>query len=69
MSCTRDETLLALRRWGNSVAPGTLAAWMNKSPSSVRDNLQALYSRDMCDRSPHPEYPHRYLYRPKQVNS
>ena len=67
MSCTRNETLQALRHWGNPVASGTLAAWMNRSPSSVRNNLRDLYSRDLVDRNPDPIYQHRYLYRPKVV--
>lgn len=67
MSCTRTETLIALRHWGQPVSPAVLASWMRKSAASVRDNLQSLYAMDLCDRSPNPEYPHRYLYRCKQV--
>lgn len=68
MSCTRAETLVALRSWGQPISPIELSMWMCKSVATVRDNLQALYARDLVDRSAHPEYPHRYIYRPKQVN-
>jgi predicted transcriptional regulator len=69
MSCTRAETLQALRRWNAPVSTHTLAQWMGKSRNLVGCNLTALYSRDLCDRDPDPLYRKRYLYRPKQVQA
>jgi hypothetical protein len=65
MSTTRAQTLRALRNWGQPVLPSTLAYWMNRSPQYVSSKLSALYLRGLCDRKPHPRYPHRYLYYPK----
>ncbi len=67
MSCTRAETLIALRNWGRPVMAGALAHWMGKSRNLVSGNLTALYARDLVDRLPHPAYKCRYVYLTKQV--
>ncbi len=67
MSCTRAETLCALREWGRPITPAGLAAWMGRSRNLVGCNLIALYSRDLIDRIPHPGYKNRYVYLPKEV--
>ena len=69
MSCTRAETLRALRIWNAPVSTATLADGMRKSRNLVGCNLTALYARDLIDRDPDPIYRKRYLYRPKQVNA
>jgi len=69
MSTTRAEVLHGLRNWGHPVAPVTLAYWMNRSPTYVKNCLSALYARDLVDRKPHPKYRHRYLYFSKRINA
>ncbi len=67
MSCTRAETLIALRNWGQPIMSAALAHWMGRSRNLVSGNLTALYARDLVDRMPHPAYRNRYVYRAKQV--
>jgi hypothetical protein len=69
MSCTRAETLRALRIWNAPVSTATLAEWMRKPRYLVSCNLTALYARDLIDRDQDPIYRNRYLYKPKQVNA
>ncbi len=68
MSCTRAETLIALREWGRPITVTGLASFMGKSRNLVSGNLTALYARDIVDRIPQPGCRNRYVYLPKEVN-